>query len=362
MIVESTAQNVGAKGEFRRLEEMVVEILREVLDEEDPGRREGALDYLHHWILTGQPSSLLEHWPKQSTDRVIAAIGGEAQLLHLELHPIHIARLAAILDLNSFLVESYYANRKGMAYFPEAGYLNHSCEPNCDYEIMPAHVFPESDYYLDEFVERDRRREEGEEKDVVTTEGEKDVVTSYGDTPLTEEDAPRYLFCCRANQDIKSGEQILIAYVPPTWTFDQRQEVLHDRYRFWCKCPKCSPTLDSRYGKGARFLMALLALAIVLQVFMVYTRDKQHDVDKELEQLRRMTPEERREELIRRGFDVDDLTPEGWKKRQASRKGLFEELEDKKLMDLSFENARIDLFPDEMKKELYEMERRKNRY
>jgi hypothetical protein len=60
-----------------------------------------------------------------------------------------------------------------------------------------------------------------------------------------QEDATRepvnntYLFCCKASRDIAEGEEILIAYVPPEWRHDTRQHVLHERYKFWCRCEAC---------------------------------------------------------------------------------------------------------------------------
>ncbi|CAJ1992881.1 hypothetical protein conserved [Leishmania donovani] len=373
MIVQSTARNVGVKGELQRLEEMCTDILIACRDGDAR-----ACDYLHDWILTGQPSSLLEHWPAASTSRVMDAIGGADVLRALELHPIHIARMAAIIDLNSFLVESSFSERKGMAYFPEAGFLNHSCAPNATYDIMPEHVFRETDYYLDEAT-RATAAESGEEEDVqgtvmaaddagtsstaapcparaaqppaavgyisssqvlvcdgvpegqrhVALFGREDRLAAYPD--LTEADAPVYLFCCRAEKEIEAGEEIVISYVPPQWSFDNRQYVLHDRYRFWCKCPKCSPVLDKKYARVPKMIVAMVLVSIVLQIMVFRQRSLKNAVDKDYEQLAAMSEEERLEELRARGIDVEAITADAVERRKQRRVGLFEMLEEDRL-------------------------------
>ncbi|CBZ37980.1 hypothetical protein, conserved [Leishmania donovani] len=373
MIVQSTARNVGVKGELQRLEEMCTDILIACRDGDAR-----ACDYLHDWILTGQPSSLLEHWPAASTSRVMDAIGGADVLRALELHPIHIARMAAIIDLNSFLVESSFSERKGMAYFPEAGFLNHSCAPNATYDIMPEHVFRETDYYLDEAT-RATAAESGEEEDVQgTVMAADDAGTSSTAAPcparaaqppaavgyisssqvlvcdgvpegqrhvaffghedrlaaypgLTEADAPVYLFCCRAEKEIEAGEEIVISYVPPQWSFDNRQYVLHDRYRFWCKCPKCSPVLDKKYARVPKMIVAMVLVSIVLQIMVFRQRSLKNAVDKDYEQLAAMSEEERLEELRARGIDVEAITADAVERRKQRRVGLFEMLEEDRL-------------------------------
>lgn len=373
MIVQSTARNVGVKGELQRLEEMCTDILIACRDGDTR-----ACDYLHDWILTGQPSSLLEHWPTASTSRVMDAIGGADVLRALELHPIHIARMAAIIDLNSFLVESSFSERKGMAYFPEAGFLNHSCAPNATYNIMPVHVFRDTDYYLDEAT-RVTAAESGEEEDVQGTAmaaddagtsstaatcparaaqrpaevgnvsssqvsvrdgvpqgqrhvaffGREDRLAAYPD--LTEADAPVYLFCCRAEKKIEAGEEIVISYVPPQWSFDNRQYVLHDRYRFWCKCPKCSPVLDKKYARVPKMIVAMVLVSIVLQIMVFRQRSLKNAVDKGYEQLAAMSEEERLEELRACGIDVEEITANAVERRKQRRVGLFEMLEEDRL-------------------------------
>lgn len=289
MICGSTSRSLGVKGETERLEEMCIHILRKALEEED----KEFLDFLHDWILTGQPSSLLEHWPKASTERVIEAIGGLEKLYSLELHPIHISRMAAIMDLNSFLVESAYAERKGMAYFPEAGFFNHSCVPNASYEIMPEQAFQDSDYCVDELAKQEREEDaavESASKALVETTGSGEkalspsaqkrahdrlvALTSGKGNELTEAEAPEYLFCCRAERDIAPGEEILIAYVPPEWSFDNRQYVLHDRYHFYCKCPRCAPTIESQYARIPRLLVVLVVISVSLQLFLIRLRNR----------------------------------------------------------------------------------------
>lgn len=319
MVVASTARNVGVKGELARLEEMCTFILQRALQlqEGEAGNEresEEFLVFLHDWILSGQPSSLLEHWPHASTERIIASIGGIKNLYRLELHPLHIARIAAIMDLNSFLVESSYAERKGMSYYPEAGFLNHSCVPNTTYEIMPAHMYEESDYSVDE----ESRRKKEEEKNLEEEEEENiqkakavgckrpeesqqiacssslevvpksplaarklsssalkrakerlEMLLSGRGNELTEYGAPEYLFCCRADKDIAAGEEILISYVPQEWSFDNRQYVLHDRYRFYCKCPRCAPTIESQYARVPRLVVLLVLFSIGLQLLLL---------------------------------------------------------------------------------------------
>lgn len=364
MIVQSTARSVGVKGELQRLEEMCIQILLACRDGDERARA-----FLHEWVLTGQPSSLLEHWPAASTERVLNAVNNSdgSTLDALELHPIHIARLAAIIDLNSFLVESSYAERKGMAYFPEAGFLNHSCVPNATYDIMPEHMFRESDYFIDEAAEAqamDGCEDEGEGEDyvkaqthveaeeakgvnslkptvttsstvaaAVTTEVTRNVVffgseerlSVYPD--LTESGAPVYLFCSRAERDIEAGEEIRISYVPPQWTFDNRQYVLHDRYHFWCKCEKCAPVLDRTYARVPKLLVVCIFFSIILQGMVLYQRDQKNAVDAEFERLNAMSEEERMEEMRARGIKVEELTVDAVKRRRRQRAGLFELLE-----------------------------------
>jgi hypothetical protein len=378
MIVQSTARSVGAKGELERLEEMCTDILVTCRDGDARVR-----EFLHSWILTGQPSSLLEHWPAASTTRVLAAIGGAQVLDELELHPIHIARLGAILDLNSFLVESSFAERKGMAYFPEAGFLNHSCVPNATYDIMPEHAFRESDYYLDEAAAEEEEHDGDADtpnksdgdgsgsgaaaasaEDAASTaasklvgdtstdgkaRSESDVVTVHNTVKernaayfgnktrlaeypgLTEADAPVYLFCCRASKDIEPGEEILISYVPPQWSFDNRQYVLHDRYHFWCKCPKCAPVLDKKYARVPKLLVFFVILSIALQLLVFYQRDLKNAVDEDFNRLAAMSEEERLEELRRRGITPEELSVGGAKRRKQRRTGLFEMMEEERL-------------------------------
>lgn len=415
MIVESTGQSLGVKGEIRRLEDMVADVIIATHEACFPDAYAAATDgngngngasvaaaadttahgtatahgekmksFLHDWILTGQPSSLVEHWPTASTRRVLDRIGGRAVLDSLELHTIHVARLAAIIDLNSFLVESSYAERKGMAYFPEAGFLNHSCVPNATYDIMPVHTFRESDYYLDEAVEAEFGNID-DDNDISNGNSNGDASANHGgdgsgggnggrpvaddaaaaedDTPgnhltttptsaaaaavshrgfdylaapelpdLTDAGAPRYLFCCRAELDLKAGDEILISYIPPSWSFDNRQYVLHDRYKFWCKCPKCAPVLEEKYARVPRLMVIAILFSIVLQILVLYQRDSKNTVDGELERLRAMTEDERIDELRARGIDIGDMSVDA-KVRSAERRqrqgslGLFEMLD-----------------------------------
>ncbi|KAG8342189.1 SET domain [Trypanosoma vivax] len=353
MVVSSTARNVGVKGEVERLVEMCTDILLETYNSlragdqassEALGCASGAgevekLNYLHEWILTGQPSSLLLHWPARATELVLERIGGFKVLRALELHKVHIARLAAIIDMNSFLVESSYAVRKGMAYFPEAGFLNHSCVPNATYDVIPAHIFRETDYYIDE-QENAKGTGASCNPKVASLITEVDVGSSgshvanskkvkAGDFCLEDNSAgcdalapnepAEYLFCCRATTDIPAGSEILISYVPTNWSFDNRQYVLHDRYRFWCKCPKCAPTLDAQYARVPRLLAGLLVFSIFLQLLAKHQREKvQQQMKKQLE-------EEEGEE--------DDKAGQRLAARQRSR-GFFEVIEENRQREL----------------------------
>lgn len=361
MIVQDTAQSLGVKGELERLEDMCADVLLSCYEGDADQRA-----FLHEWILTGQPSSLLEHWPVASTGRVLDAIGGTAVLDVLELHTIHVARLAAIMDLNSFLVENFYAERKGMAYFPEAGFLNHSCEPNATYQIMPEHTFRGSDYFVDELTAT--RTQQEVELSPVATPMSSVVVTpevistssvgvNAADTHigaptqappttaqdgslstrylsqclgqrldrsrplpcLTEASAPTYLFCCRAERDIKAGEEVLISYVPQFWSFDNRQYVLHDRYYFWCKCPKCSPTLDSRYARIPKFTVGVVICVVLMQMLLLYTRSSFEIANEEAEWWRHNLSDEERAELQAQGIDVDQYDPNTLYEKRTKR-------------------------------------------
>lgn len=340
MVVANTAQSLGLSGEQRRLVNMSVDILRAAYEGKEEDR-----EFLFNWIFTGQLSSLVEKWPERLTNEVIEKIGGREILDALELHPSHIARLAAVIDMNSFVVESSFDERRGMAYWPEAGFLNHSCDPNATYEIVPDHMFKESDYFVgpsadgqfDESVDEldnagtspgvggghqsptAKKNEDapgndpakecstphkddtssatssdtddvspshsaaaaappippstGNEISTSSHSNDGDDVELYKDVDLTAKGAPGYLFCVKATKDIAVGEEILISYVPTEWNFDARQYVLHDRYRFRCKCPRCAPTIDSKYAAVPRFMLFTLVFLLTIQLWLV--REKQ---------------------------------------------------------------------------------------
>ncbi|RNF26796.1 uncharacterized protein Tco025E_00952 [Trypanosoma conorhini] len=336
MVVRDTASNLGVKGEVERLVEMCSEVL---LTAYEGGPAE--LSYLHDWVFTGQPSSLLEFWPASATERVLERIGGVEVLHALELHNIHVARLAAIIDMNSFLVESSYAVRKGMAYFPEAGFLNHSCAPNATYDVLPEHTFRESEYYLDEVaagapppVPQDAAIANRSHAADATMAGAADAATAR---ELTTATAVQYLFCCRATANIPAGAEILISYVPPEWSFDNRQYVLHDRYRFWCKCSKCAPTLDATYARVPRFIVLMLFFSILLQLLVLHQRD--------VEQAAAREASATEESFALHGEEADDGEADGdgqaaGVRRRRQRpprprpRGLFELLEEDRLQDL----------------------------
>jgi hypothetical protein len=319
MVVSSTAQSLGLTGEQRRLVKMASDILRAAYEGKDEDR-----EFLYNWILTGQLSSMVEKWPERLTTEVIEKIGGREVLDALELHPSHIARLAAVIDMNSFVVESSYDERRGMAYWPEAGFFNHSCDPNTTYEIVPDHMFKESEFFAGPDAQLDDPDEledattgsdapssspkvqqrpqspspagnletkgdasvdhkptpamssappplssSGKEISTSSHKDDGDDVELYKDVDLTAKGAPGYLFCVRATKEIAAGQEILISYVPTEWNFDARQYVLHDRYRFRCKCPRCAPTIDSKYAAVPRFMLFVLVFLLTMQLWLM---------------------------------------------------------------------------------------------
>lgn len=378
MCVRSSAVSLGYVPRIERLIEMMRDVLLRVYDAVKEEEREwlanggrfaaGAdgkprlrghaeMERLHTWILQGQQSSLVEQWSAEHTEKLIRKIGGREVLDTLEMHPLHIARLAAVLDMNSFIVEGFYNDDRGRGYWPEAGLLNHSCCPNADYEIMDEEHFKISDFNPEFVAARDKYEREMEAQmmmekkahqqqqpqqssaDAATTPEEKKeedlnaalrqglaenvVVGSSGSNEaasgaggaaeaqtdsnggeetlmrkmerqaegeaqksnaakrqvaLYEDDADQqqqqqasgkigheyydpsgsYLFVCRAAKDIAAGEEVLIAYVPPEWRYDNRQHVLYERYKFWCRCEKCAPSVESftkLYPRAAFFMV-----------------------------------------------------------------------------------------------------------
>ncbi|EAN82267.1 hypothetical protein, conserved, partial [Trypanosoma cruzi] len=251
---------------------------------------------------------------------------------------------------------SSYAVRKGMAYFPEAGFLNHSCAPNATYDVMPEHTFHESEYYLDEALQAEASDATDptpsaaaiEEKDETVVMDEKfspsrrthpsnrveekengeDGNNSTASRELTVGAPVQYLFCCRATANIPAGSEILISYVPPEWSFDNRQYVIHDRYRFWCKCPKCAPTLDAKYARVPKLIVFLLVFSVFLQLLVLHKRDVEQTAARE----NLVTEED--STFYRDDNDEDDAPME---QRRAPRKrprGLFELLEEERLQEM----------------------------
>jgi endogenous inhibitor of DNA gyrase (YacG/DUF329 family) len=274
MVVRSQAVNLGFNSEIDRLAEMSAFVLLRAYHGTEEDR-----EYLHQWILTGQMSNIIDRWPQEGTRKVLDLIGGPEILDALELHPMHVGRLGAVIDLNSFLVESYYAERKGMGYWPEAGYFNHSCAPNCDYDIIPSHKFAES-----EFCPKEENEETGAFEDmapelqrVAAAKTEPKQVITIEEKEMEELerdliDNPSYLFCVKACRDIKAGEELLISYVPTGWRYDDRQFVLHDRYRFWCKCPNCATLVEKKLRFPMRVAIAIIVFYSSLQLFLYKAR------------------------------------------------------------------------------------------
>lgn len=415
---------------------------------------------------------------------------GEQVLHELELHREHIPRLAAILYMNGFLVESTFAERRGSAFWPEAALYNHSCDPNATYEIIPEHMFAESEFYIssqdeelrefaaaqhDDEVAKRTVAKDDTGTDIASTVGGSDklnlpflkpppsafryepavgssksstgarpkgrtdvdvsasalsmkpisfegdagrtakqqwnqltsavgstaigsgvidstvplryddddadisnllrnqrqqqqtsptstafsssnapsstsgaesaepasfsaigdgenvggqqvtssITLGSGGQPLAklqkkgdEQDQPPasmkiadltpngasvYLFCCRAEKDIAAGEEILIPYVPPEWSFSQRQEVLLERYKFRCKCPKCSPAVDSQRNFSARFMVGAMIAAAFMFVFIQYVYSVFEVDDEVTAQRRREYEEQRHKDVMRSG-------------------------------------------------------------
>lgn len=141
MIVRSSAFNNGWNSITGRLMEMMRDV---VLRAYHGGEAE--LHFVHHWILQGQMTSRVEYWPQDLTNQFILMIGGIHILDALEMHQHHVPRLACIIEMNSLVVESPFDAERGQAYFPEAGYLNHSCASNCDYEVLALEPFRRSSY------------------------------------------------------------------------------------------------------------------------------------------------------------------------------------------------------------------------
>lgn len=280
MVVSSTTVSLGFNSEIDRLCEMTRDVLLRAKDGTPDDRA-----YFHQWILTCQLSSVVERWPQEATEKVLEMIGGPQVLAELEIHAMHIARVAALIDMNSFLVESHYNERKGMGYWPEAAILNHSCVPNADYDIIPAHTFAESEYcpkteteatgeFADMTPEQQQRAGVAGAPSAVIPGDEHlqfdpDCYTPFGSQR-------NYLFCCKTNRDIKAGEEILISYVPTGWRFEDRQYVLHDRYRFWCKCPKCAVRLDTNFKRVPRFMVSIVMFYFVIQLAVYRVRDQTH--------------------------------------------------------------------------------------
>lgn len=94
-----------------------------------------------------------------------------------------------------------------------------------------------------------------------------------------QEDATRepisntYLFCCKAGRDIAEGEEILIAYVPPEWRHDNRQHVLHERYKFWCRCEMCAPTVETMSKSFPRMMLGVCIVYFILNSWVYVLRD-----------------------------------------------------------------------------------------
>jgi hypothetical protein len=407
MVVRSSATSLG----FNSLIDRLLRMTRDMILAAHAGSAEDR-DYLHQWILTGQQSSRIEHWAAEHTDRVIEMIGGRPVLDDLELHPLHVARLAAVIDMNHFVIEGFYNEDKGKGYWPEAGLMNHSCVPNADYDIMPVDEFIVSDYnpssdskaamhdakkaaekrageayhaahreaaaaeagehscgdpgcahehhaapaaaaaklpdvsnLLRSFASGDRGRVDADIKEYSdwafgagapsvekTIPGRREpklelskapAVKAAGATTVTEtietphlsssteaggDAAPQsqeimrgdgemvtieqkdesddhanvavpltyarneYVFCCKANQDIPLGTEVTIAYIPPEWRHDYRQQVLRDRYRFWCRCPKCAPAMDAKFKTWPRVMMAIIIVYFILQIGVYQAR------------------------------------------------------------------------------------------
>lgn len=339
MAVRSSSVSLGYLPQTERLLDMMKELLEKYHAQCATSPDE--LEYLHTWIMQGQQSSLVENWKYEHTERLLGRLRqGRKTLDDLQLHPHHIARLAAIVDMNSFVVEGYYNEDRGKGYFPEAGYFNHSCCPNADYDILDEESFKISDFN-DEFLaarekwnqKQAQQNQEGDAANVRKLQDSSDTTRNTrgssrsenlrntvgasmllqeqqqqqqvdpspsplsssspgrGRTPTktslayyeeeldAQEDAARepvsssYLFCCKASRDIAAGEEILIAYVPPEWRHDNRQFVLHERYKFWCRCEACAPTIETMSKSFPRTMLGICVVFFLLNSWVYLLRD-----------------------------------------------------------------------------------------
>lgn len=277
MISPSMVSSVGQAALVDRLVQMTSKLLLRVKAHPE------LKPYFFDWILTGQPSAKLEHFSNTAVQEVVQQIGGQGTLDELEITELHIPRIAAVIDMNNFLVESFYAEQRGCGYWPVAGFLNHSCEPNCDYDIIPTSSYPTSHWCTGSSAE-DREKPvnsaaTANSGSVVSTQlmiaeetPESSLVDPYG----------KYLFCCKANRDLLEGEELLISYVPTHWRFADRQFVLFERYHFKCHCAKCAPTLDWRHRGIFYFAVFMGLFYLTLQLIVINVRGKVEEADQRI--------------------------------------------------------------------------------
>ncbi len=302
MVVGSTAQHTGHEGEINRLGTMVADLLKALA----ASCTDDDMNFLHNTVLTGQLSSIVERWPESATDRVIELAGGEEVLHKLQLHRLHVGRLAAVMDMNGILIESSFAERHGTGYWPEAGFFNHSCIPNVTYETVPQHMFTESEFYLDMLSDSERRKAQTAEEPVMAPSlSSPGLVRSSGSptatltlesvradleekqrawqaTDLTAAGTPQMIFCMRADRDIEAGEELFMSYVPSNWSFEARQVALNHRYRFWCRCEKCAPSVDRSYAMLPKFSVAILVFMMLMQLLAHTSRSAQARSDEDI--------------------------------------------------------------------------------
>eukprot|EP00658_Telonema_sp_P-2_P031471 TRINITY_DN23535_c0_g1_i3.p1 TRINITY_DN23535_c0_g1~~TRINITY_DN23535_c0_g1_i3.p1 ORF type:complete len:140 (+),score=44.29 TRINITY_DN23535_c0_g1_i3:56-475(+) len=82
---------------------------------------------------------------------------------------------------------------------------------------------------------------------------------------------------------------------------DRRQEVLLERYKFRCKCPKCAPAVDSQRNFSMRFIVGTMLVAMVMFVWMQYIYSVFEVEDGVTAQRRREFEEQTQKDVMKTG-------------------------------------------------------------
>ena len=86
----------------------------------------------------------------------------------------------------------------------------------------------------------------------------------------------------RAERDLEPGEEVLISYVPSDWSFNARQIALQHRYKFWCRCERCAPSIDKSYAMLPNFSVFLIVFVVLLQFIAHASRSSQMRSDDDI--------------------------------------------------------------------------------